>query len=278
VQFSRRSLLQAGAISMFAATTAPSARAATEETKRTRILRLAWAGIRIERDDVALFIDAIAPNPEDGRPGPALMPGAKGSFALVTHNHGDHCDLQALKIVLGDRGLLVAQEDAARLFDNRIVRVQQVREYEPVFLSRGGAEFVAFAVPASDGYGSPQVSWVIDDGERRFIHCGDTAWHGHFWDIARAYGPFDCAFLPINGFHGVQGRFDPVKEPMSLTPEQAVEAAQILGARTTVPIHFGSAGDPNYVEVKQPLDRFLAAARSAGIGTKVLAPGEEFAL
>ena len=263
----------------FAPPIAAAARRDVQPAARaTRIEKLAWAGIKLELGDVALFVDAIAPDPANGQPGPALATDKGRSFALVTHHHGDHCDPAALKPVLGDRGYIVAEESVARLFDNRVDQVQPVRMYEPVFLSRGGGEFVAFAVPASDGFGSPQVSWVIDDGAHRLIHCGDTQWHGGFYDIGRAFGPFDVAFLPINGHRQTGGRYTSAPEPMSLTPERAVEAAQILGARAVVPIHFGSAGNPNYVEESNALVRFIAAAARAGIAARPLAPAGSMSL
>ncbi len=59
---------------------------------------------------------------------------------------------------------------------------------------------------------------------------------------------------------------------MSLTPEQAVEVAQALGARRVVPIHYGNAGT-GYAEVPDPIGSFVKAARAAGLAHTVLAPG-----
>ena len=275
----RRSVLTGAALSLaLAPASVSSAARQSASPGGTTIEKLAWAGIRLERGNVALFIDAIAPDAEHGQPGPVLGTTKARSFALVTHHHGDHCDPVALKPVLGQSGYIVAEENVARLFDNRVDEVQPVRLYEPVFLSRGGGEFVAFAVPASDGFGHPQVSWVIDDGSHRFLHCGDTQWHGGFYDIGRAYGPFDVAFLPINGHRQHGGRYIEAPEPMSLTPERAAEAARILGAKAVVPIHFGSSGNPDYVEEPNALARFVAASAKAGIAARPLAPGEMMAL
>ena len=154
------------------------------------------------------------------------------------------------------------------------IQVQPVELHEPVFFSRSSAELVARAVPAADGLGHPQFAWVIDGGGKRIIHCGDTLWHGYWYEIARAYGPFDAAFLPINGFRQVGGRFIDSGVPMSLTPEQAVSGATILGVRLVVPIHYGNTADKNYFEVADPEANFLRAASARGVATKVLHPGE----
>src|SRR3546814_6380636 len=67
--------------------------------------------------------------------------------------------------------------------------------WEPQLLG----DFTATPVPASDGYGDVQMSWVVSAGGRRIFHGGDTLWHGHWWRIGRQFGPFDAAFLPVNG-------------------------------------------------------------------------------
>ena len=59
--------------------------------------------------------------------------------------------------------------------------------------------FTVTALPAADGTGDPQVSWAVEAGGRRIVHGGDTMFHGWWWRAAQAAGPFDAAFLPING-------------------------------------------------------------------------------
>jgi L-ascorbate metabolism protein UlaG (beta-lactamase superfamily) len=210
--------------------------------------------------------------------GPPLQSNGTRAYALVTHHHGDHCDPKALAPLLGESGYLVCYEETGRYVDTRLVRTHFVRLYEPVLLSRDGGEFAAFAVPAVDGLAAPQVSWVLNCGGKRLIHCGDTLWHGYWWDIARAYGPFDVALLPINGFRNPQGRFTDEGMPMGMTPEAAAAAAHILRARVAIPMHYGITGDPSYLEEADPLARFIAAARAKQITVNALKPGEDLLL
>ncbi|MDC6171433.1 MBL fold metallo-hydrolase, partial [Paucibacter sp. XJ19-41] len=141
--------------------------------------------------------------------------------------------------------------------------------WEPQLLG----DFTATAVPASDGFGDPQVSWVVSAGGRRIFHGGDTLWHGHWWRIGRQLGPFDAAFLPINGARF--GWRQPISgQPGVLTPEQAVAAATVLGARRLIPIHYGVSGMAEYVEVEDPLARLRAAAREKPVAIQALTPGE----
>lgn len=278
MSLSRRSLLIAPVAAWVSAVTWSKSVSPAGESAPVTLQRTAWAGVRLEHAGVTIFIDAIAPNPAEGQPGPELIAGKGRNFALVTHHHGDHYDPKALQQVLGDSGYLVYYDESGRYIDTRMLKSQPARLYEPVFLSRGQGEFVAFAVPASDGMGSPQVSWVIDCGGKRLIHCGDTLWHGGWWDISRAYGPFDVAFLPINGARQVEGRYTDVGMPIVMSAEQAAAVAQVLGVRLAIPIHYGAPPEPSYFEQPEPERHFLEATATRGVRTRVLHPGDSLVL
>lgn len=236
-----------------------------------RAQRLAWAGIRLSLPESTIFIDPLRNEKVwGGALADPLVPvnDAKGArFVLVTHRHSDHTDPVAIQEALGTDGTLVYA--GAGVPNVPGVRMRACALYEPQILG----DFTATAVPASDGYGDQQVSWIVSAAGRRIIHCGDTLWHGSWWQIGRQYGPFDAAFLPVNG-----ARFrwrQPASEvPAVLTPEQAVAAAVILGARTLVPIHFGIEGAEGYLEVERPLEALRAAAARRDMSVSVLNPGE----
>jgi len=118
----------------------------------------------------------------------------------------------------------------------------------------------------------------VDGGGRRIIHCGDTLWHGAWWDIARAYGPFDAAFLPINGARPLGGQIPDPGLPMVMNAEQAAAAAAALGARLAIPVHYGAVSTPEYIQDLDAESRFLAAAAAKGIATRVLKPGGQLVL
>jgi len=242
-----------------------------------QIRKLSWAGILIETDATALFIDATSPDPTTGDP-PDVLATSRAPYAVITHHHSDHFDNETLRQVLGKSGRLVCLRETADWADTRGLRVQPVDLWQPVFFPPAGDDLVAFPVPAVDGWGSPQASWVIDGHGIRLFHGGDTQWHGRFADIGRAYGPFEAAFLPINGARQSDGRFIDKGIPAVLTPEQAVAAAQELGARMVVPTHFGGSDPPNYVETPHPLSDLKNAAAGAKLPVRVLQTGQSFHL
>ena len=130
-----------------------------------------------------------------------------------------------------------------------------------------------------DGFGDPQVSWVVDVHGRRIFHGGDTVWHGSWWLIAMRCGPFDAAFLPANGaMCDFPHRQPPSPFVCSLDPVQAAAAAKLLGARVAVPIHYDTIHRPPvYAQADRPAEAFEAAAREAGVESRLLAPGEALA-
>jgi L-ascorbate metabolism protein UlaG (beta-lactamase superfamily) len=246
---------------------APAARASELQARR-----LAWAGVRLALPDSVLYIDPLA-NPDVW--GPALPdplprfendPGNR--FALVTHLHPDHFDAASVQRILGDSGTLLCEASVAANAASRGVRVRAARLFEPQWLG----DFLVTAVPAVDGYGDTQVSWVVAGGGRRMFHGGDTLWHGHWWQIGRQLGPFDAAFLPINGAR-FRWRQPAAELPSVLTAEQAVAAALILGARSLIPIHYGVSGAQGYAEEPDAPARVVAEGRRRGVDVQLIPPG-----
>jgi len=265
----RRDFLRSAAVIAAGSLVLPL-RAATETL---RAQRLAWAGIRLQLGKDALFLDPLVSADVWGPPlkDPMIPVGeVEGQrFVLITHRHPDHFDRNAVRSALGETGLLVCGPGTAAFASNSGFRVREAALYEPILLG----DFTATAVPASDGYGDPQVSWVVSGGGRRIIHCGDTLWHGAWWHIGRQLGPFDAAFLPINGARF--GWRKPVSDvPAVLTPEQAVAAAVVLDARLIVPIHYGIQGADAYEEQPDPEESLREAARKRNIGVEVVRPGQ----
>lgn len=232
--------------------------------------RLTWAGVKMTYNDTTVLIDAVGSDLWDGDAPGGLVPvtaDTRRRYALITHAHNDHFDHATLEDVLGDRGYVICHESIATYVASRGLRVIPVRDFEPV--ERGG--FLFTAVPAEDGFGDTQVSWIITVDAKRFIHGGDTLWHGKWGLIGKQYGPFDAAFLPING---ARMQTEPATDTSAvMDPAQAVDAALLLRAERLVPIHYGSNDPPYYVEVNDPLGTLRSVADAKGVEVEHLAPG-----
>lgn len=244
-----------------------------------RITRLSWAGVRIEHAGLTLVIDPLE-NVERltklglGEPRDELVPiAARGSvdLALVTHRHPDHFDATAVNECLRTGGVVACP---TRMVKEVSKRGMQAQPFEP-FETREFGSLSVTAVPAVDGLGDSQVSWIVDSGGTRVFHCGDTLWHGHWWRIAHKCGDVTVAFLPINGaiveFAGLASSGIPV----CMTPEQAAAAAKLVGAKVACPIHYSLFDNPpTYAETKNAPQRFRDAGVKHGVSIRELAPGE----
>jgi len=78
-------------------------------------------------------------------------------------------------------------------------------------------------------------SFAIEGNGRTIYFAGDSALDGHFEEIARRYPAVDIALMPI-------GAYDPpeVMRTNHMNPQEAVQAAETLGARMMIPYHYGT--------------------------------------
>ena len=136
--------------------------------------------------------------------------------------------------------------------------------------------FTCTALPAVDGLGDPQVSWLVEAGGTRVLHLGDTVFHGGWWQMARRAGPFDVVLAPINGaVVDFPHQQPPSPLPATMVPEQAALAGELLGAATVIPMHYGGyAFEPHYVPIADARELFEAAARGRPFRATPLAVGE----
>lgn len=266
-----------------------------------KVTWLGWAGVEIESEGATVVIDPLADPLATFRAlgdaargveppvlvAPANAGGAVG--AMVSHLHRDHTDAAALAAALapgasvheppapgGGRteNLGLAQADAE--LDAAGLRRRESREWE----AHSVGAFTLTALPAVDGLGDPQVSWLVEAEGRRVLHLGDTIFHGYWWRMARRHGPFDVVFAPINGavvdFPHLQ---PPSPLPAAMEPEQAALAGELLGAGTVVPMHYaGLAIEPWYRPIADAGERFAVAAADRPYEPRMMQAGESLAL
>lgn len=255
---------------------------------------LGWAGVELEHEGEMLVIDPLG-DPAGTFAGfgdvagdvelPTVVPAAghAGGGGLVSHLHRDHTDAGALAAALAP-GAAVHHPAAAEAAGN-LALAQAEYELSAAELPRRAVAtwksieigpFSCTALPAVDGLGDPQVSWLVQAGGRSVLHLGDTLFHGAWWQMARRAGPFDVVFAPINGaIVDFPHQQPPSPLPATMEPEQAAIAGELLGARTVVPMHYGGyAFDPFYRPVADALERFERATRGRPYRAAPLAPGD----
>lgn len=153
----------------------------------------------------------------------ALLP--KADLVLVTHEHFDHLDLQALASIRTDKTILVLTELCAQqvtggiLMSNGDVQtvggipVAAIPAYNLVHKRPDGNPF--HPKGAGNGY-------ILTFGGTRLYIAGDT----ENIPEMKALKEIDIAFLPMN-------------LPYTMTPEMVFDAAQAFHPRILYPYHYG---------------------------------------
>lgn len=224
-----------------------------------RIRWLGWAGVETEAHDARVVVDPLADRAAvfawlgetaAGMPLPSVIPPRPGAVAgLVTHLHRDHADAAALTAALGAGGSVHEPQGYGGAGIEQLAITQAHHELAigglrrrptPPWTSVTAGPFTLTALPAVDGTGDSQVSWLVEAGGCRVLHLGDTMFHGLWWRITERFGAPDAVFAPINGARVAFPHRRPASPaPAVLEPEQAALAASILRAERLVPIHYG---------------------------------------
>lgn len=275
---SRRDILKTA--TAFAVSAAPQPKVFADENKDDkkqdafRIQRLSWAGVKLQYRDTTIFLDPLTNAAIwDGAWKLPIVPmevATPQKFVLITHVHNDHFDPKAIREIGREAGVtVVCHESKASYVGSRGFRVYGTELYAPVTLG----DFTVTPVPAVDGFNEYQVSWVVTNGSKRIIHCGDTLWHGGWWQVSQQQGPFDAAFLPINGAKFPQRKpFSDVEATM--TPAHAVAAAVVLEAKLLVPIHYGLNDPASYLEHPNAVEELKSFAAKRNQPLRIMEPGD----
>lgn len=159
-------------------------------------------------------------------------------YYVVTHQHFDHFDYEAIPVVAETFGktkfigpdscfeqmkLLGVDEDRYTLFNRGDSYADG-----PIHLRAMAADHGAMAPDA--------IGVLLEMGGHRIYFGGDTCFHQELCEEAAAFKP-DVAVLSINGRFG------------NMDSHDGARAAQIIGAKYAVPCHFWTfmehGGDPS---------------------------------
>ena len=149
----------------------------------------------------------------------------KADLVLITHEHRDHLDLQAIESARKDSTVIVAPETAAKQIKGAVVMkngdvktilgipVEAVPAYNLVHMRSPGTPY--HPKGAGNGY-------IITFTFRRVYIAGDTENTPEMKALKDIY----AAFLPMN-------------LPFTMTPEMVADAARAFRPKILYPYHFG---------------------------------------
>jgi len=148
----------------------------------------------------------------------------KADVILVSHSHGDHCDLEKIEAIRGPDTLIITSEDCARGLSGNVevMAPGEVKEVHGVKIEAVEAyNFKRFRSPGVPYHPQgTQIGFVIEADGKRVYHAGDS-------DLIPAMEELeniDVALLPIMG-----------RAVMDL--DEAVEAALAINPKIAVPVH-----------------------------------------
>jgi N-acyl-phosphatidylethanolamine-hydrolysing phospholipase D len=196
-------------------------------------------------------------------PGIALASLPPVRFALLSHDHYDHADVESVR-ALAARGVRflvpLGLGDWVRQAGGQATELDWWQEVEIDGLR-------IHCVPAQHFSGRSLrdtgrrlwAGWVVAGPTRRFYYAGDTGYSPELAAIGERLGPFDLAAVPIGAYRPAE-----IMRVVHTTPEEALRLATELGARRVVGVHYGTfdlADEP----LDEPPHRFRAEADRRGL-------------
>lgn len=191
----------------------------TPAGRNVNIVFIKHGSIILDVDGYEIYIDPVKMFGTDF----TVLPKADAIF--VTHEHHDHFDTEALKELTSDKTQIFSSTNVAGQYSiaKAVQPGQGVRVPE--------ADIEVMTTPAyniSEGHlqfhpkERKDIGMIFNiDGLRIYV-AGDTE------DIPEmaSFGDIDVAFIPVN-------------QPYTMTPEQAIHAAEMLQPKALYPYHYG---------------------------------------
>lgn len=143
---------------------------------------------------------------------------------FITHAHYDHCSFDDVKKILKDDSIIVAPPDCLEKIgvQNQKQPVEPNKSYEVK-----GFKFSTIPAYNIDKNYHPKennwVGYIFEFNGKKIYHAGDTDFIPEMNNLKNLN--LDLAMLPIGGTY-------------TMDVDEAIEAANAIGAKTTIPMHY----------------------------------------
>ena len=190
-------------------------------------------------------------------------------YVVLSHDHWDHADYPTLialspkiKAVVAPLGVGAHLERWGYASD----KIHEADWYEQITLEPG---FIIHVMPARHfsgrGWRSNQTLWasfLLETPSIKVFYSGDSGYGPHFADVGKRFGGVDLAIME-------NGQYNQYWAQVHMLPEEAVQAALDVRAKTLLPAHSGRFSLASHAW-NEPYERILAA--SEGKDFRLLTP------
>jgi L-ascorbate metabolism protein UlaG (beta-lactamase superfamily) len=180
-------------------------------------------------------------------------------YLFISHDHWDHLDYKTVKELMPKvNQIITGLGTGAHLefWGYDADKITELDWYEGITFNDG---FSFTATPGRHFSGRTlkrnQTLWisaVLKTPRFKLFLGGDSGFDTHFEKIGKDYGPFDLAILEC-------GQYNPAWRYIHMMPEEVVTAAQQLGAKQLLPVHWAKFSLALH-DWDEPINRVTAEA------------------
>lgn len=168
---------------------------------------------------------------------PTALSLPKGDLIFITHAHYDHCSFEDVKKILKESSVLIAPPDCLEKINvpNQKQSVEPNKAYEVKAFKFW--TFPAYNIDKS--FHPKENNWVgyfFNINGKKIYHAGDTDFIPEMNNLKSMN--LDVALLPIGGTY-------------TMNVEEAIEAANTIQARITIPMHYRRLLGEKYKEAEE---------------------------
>ena len=149
----------------------------------------------------------------------------KADLVLITHEHGDHMDLNALAhIRTGQTEVVLTATCAEQVSGGIVMRNGDTRTVKGVTIEAVPAYNIVHKRPNGQPFHPQGIGngYILTFGDKRVYVAGDS----ENTPEMKALRDIDCAFLPMN-------------LPYTMTPEMVADVAKAMQPKILYPYHYG---------------------------------------
>jgi L-ascorbate metabolism protein UlaG (beta-lactamase superfamily) len=197
------------------------------KTSKDNIVRVNFikhASLFFEINNYVIYVDPVTAESIDftGLP--------KADLILITHDHYDHYDANAIKNILAEKTEFLCSSEVETALKNLDIKnnIKVLKNGEKTAVSIPSAKLSVWAVPA---YNTTQIQFHPKGRDNGYVLTIDNL---------KLYIPSDCEDMPELAEHkGYDVVFLPVNQPYTMTIDQCENAVKMMQPKIFYPIHYG---------------------------------------